>query len=278
MPAVSITGASGFIGQILCRKFLENGWEVIGTTTGRSERSIEGVSMLKWQIHDPPPLELLSANVLVHLSCACIAEPPRRRSASERNSIDVQGTRQLVSAWRGKHRASPFIFMSSMSSSPDAANQYGRIKFLTESILSHRGDFILRPGIVMGNGSGGLYNLLKRGLVASPVFPTIRTPPWLYCTDIDKLSAVVLEIAGGKILASDEATRLDVISSGPMTFEGVLDEICSKNNIARPVLVNVPSFVLRVFDALSLIGGPLFFLRERLYGLFPPDAKRTVKL
>ena len=113
-------------------------------------------------------------------------------------SVSTFDSADLV-AWRSIRGAAPFIFMSSLSSSFEAANQYGRIKFLAESMLSQQGDFILRPGTVIGEGNAGFYNLLKRTLATLSVFPVVRTPPWLHFSDIDELIAKVVGIAAGSI-------------------------------------------------------------------------------
>ena len=271
MPTATITGVSGFIGRNLCQRFVDLGWHVIGTTTHPSKQFLNGVDLIEWRLSDPVPAQLMSADAIVHLACACVTDPPGRGTDREAKSVDVQGTERLHSAWRDACDVAPFILVSSMSSSSKAANQYGRIKHFTEAALSLPGDFILRPGIVTGDGDRGLYNLLRRAMAISPVFPVVKTPSWLYLTDIERLMTTIVGIAERRIPAHPQAVRLNICTSGPMTFQNICEAICTLNGMRKPIFVNMPAFVLPFIDALSFASEHAFFLRERLYGLLPPN-------
>src|SRR5689334_6455641 len=107
MPTATITGVSGFIGRNLCQRFVDLGWHVIGTTTHPSKQFLNGVDLVEWRLSDPIPAQLLSADAIVHLACACVTDPPGRGTDREAKSVDVQGTERLYSAWRDASDVAP---------------------------------------------------------------------------------------------------------------------------------------------------------------------------
>ena len=52
-----------------------------------------------------------------------------------------------------------------------------------------------------------------------------------------------------------------------MSFRDTLEAICAVNDIRKPIFVYLPGFVLPMVDALSGIGGPIFYLRQHLLWL-----------
>ncbi len=164
-----ITGATGFIGSRLA-------------ITATDQYGVRTLSRADW-IGPPavatgrrylgnlpgviPEAAFEGVHVVVH--CAATAEPNERKA----RAINVDGSIRLAELARN-HGVETLIFLSSQSARPDAISSYGKTKFLAEQeLLSLDGlqVIILRPGIVVGPGGGGLFGRLVSSVVRLPLVP-----------------------------------------------------------------------------------------------------------
>jgi predicted dehydrogenase/nucleoside-diphosphate-sugar epimerase len=164
-----ITGATGFIGSHLAiaaadtyvvRSLTRTDWT--GPPAVPTGRRYFG--NLPFGI---PESAFEDVHVVVH--CAATAEPNERKA----RAINVDGTVRLAELAR-KHGVETLIFLSSQSARPDAISAYGRTKFLAEQeLLSLHGlrVIILRPGLVVGPGSSGLFSRLVSSVMRLPLVP-----------------------------------------------------------------------------------------------------------
>ena len=94
---VLVTGASGFIGTVLCGQLLERGHEV-GALVRRPESAPDGTRGLVGDLRDGPGLtEVLSnerPDCVIHLA----AEIASQRSKRKIREVNVLGTRRLLDA------------------------------------------------------------------------------------------------------------------------------------------------------------------------------------
>lgn len=117
-----------------------------------------------------PNEAVLGTDVVVH--CAAWVHAGDRMA----NAVNVQGTIKL--AGLSMHGGvDTFIFLSSQSARSDALSAYGKTKYAAEQeLLSMDGQMkiiILRPGLVIGPGSTGLYHRLCRMVESLPVLPLL---------------------------------------------------------------------------------------------------------
>src|SRR5688500_3527683 len=167
-----ITGATGFIGSRLIARAGNEGYR-IRTLTRRdwigppvvpsSERFFAAFPI------DIPVDAFDDTQVVVH----CAAQS----SGSDRvmHAINVETTVSLATLARARGVES-FVFLSSQSAHPEAISSYGRTKFLAEQELMKFEPLkvvILRPGLVVGPGSDGLYGRIQKLVRRLPVIPVL---------------------------------------------------------------------------------------------------------
>jgi nucleoside-diphosphate-sugar epimerase len=116
------------------------------------------------------PVEALhGTDVVVH----CAADIQAEEKVA--HAVNVEGTIRLAELSR-QEGVETFIFISSQSARPDSLSTYGRTKYAAEqALLSIDGIHIVivRPGLVVGPGSTGLYHRLSRMVESMPVLPLL---------------------------------------------------------------------------------------------------------
>jgi NADH dehydrogenase len=128
VPTVAITGASGFIGSRIARRFVERGWRVLALV--RDPSRSPGVP---YDLAGPVPT-LDGVDWLVHAAYVPGEE-----------LVNVEGSRRLVEALPPGGRS---LFISSVAAQPGTTSHYGRQKLACEPLF----DAALRPGLVLGDG------------------------------------------------------------------------------------------------------------------------------
>jgi nucleoside-diphosphate-sugar epimerase len=162
---IFITGLRGFIAGHLSQYLKEQGCSVSGSTSqpGKPEGDQRlGGKVFSHTLGDPVEESIFSGmDVVVH--CA----HDFQKGALNKN---VEGTIALAEAAKrlGVKRQ---IFISSLSSRPDAQSEYGKSKFAAESYFKERGGNIIRPGTVLGKG--GIFGKMVQMVKTFPVVPLI---------------------------------------------------------------------------------------------------------
>ena len=90
-------------------------------------------------------------------------------------SANFDGTSALLQACRAAGLGR-FVFVSSQSARPDAANVYGRVKWRIEQVLAGDREVSARVGLVYGGPPRAMFGLLSRLTARLPVLPMID--PW----------------------------------------------------------------------------------------------------
>ena len=160
---VILFGASGFVGQHLCLKLIQQGFEIRGLV-----RDFAKASALL-----PPEVKLFYANlpdqidpkafegannIVIH--CAYGMELMTRNALI---AVNVTGSKKIVEMSR-TFGVKKIIFLSSMSAHEGALSVYGKTKLLVEQLLDKDADLIVKPGFVIGDGSHyrNLVKLIRR--------------------------------------------------------------------------------------------------------------------
>jgi len=167
-----ITGANGFIGSRLTALAIAN--EYVVKTLSRSEppstQTIPKDQHYRGSLPDHIPVEaLMGTDVVVH--CAAWTHGGKKIA----RAINVDGTIRMAELAK-QEGVETFIFISSQSARPDAIAEYGKTKYEAEqALLSMNGVriVILRPGLVIGPGSTGLYRRLSLLVESLPVLPLL---------------------------------------------------------------------------------------------------------
>jgi len=160
-----LTGANGFLGSHLVRHWCSAGHNVSGTYypsyPGGANLAATGARMVPFSLADDfPPEELLDQDVVLHLAYD--------RGASV--EVNAAGTWRVFEAARGRGVPRQ-IFFSSYSARPNAASEYGRLKYELEERFLKAGECVVRPGLVIGYG--GLFGRNMETILRSPVMPLL---------------------------------------------------------------------------------------------------------
>ena len=163
MARVAITGARGFVGSLMARRFEDAGWIV--TTLSHSATGPDMVAFRLGDDLDADAFRSRHIKALVH--CAYDFSLVYRR---EIDRLNVAGTRKLLSAATagGVER---MVVMSSISAFQGARSVYGRAKLEIEAAAVAAGALVLRSGLVWADGppSGGMFGSLARSAGARVV-------------------------------------------------------------------------------------------------------------
>ncbi len=119
--------------------------------------------------HQIPVDALRGVHVVVH--CAGQVEGGDRAA----HAVNVEGTIRLAQLAR-QAGAQSFIFLSSQSARPDAISSYGQSKYAAEQKLREVEGLpviVVRPGLVTGPGSRGLFQRMSRAVQSLPILPLL---------------------------------------------------------------------------------------------------------
>lgn len=190
-----ITGANGFIGGRLATRLLARG-ERVRTLTRGDWSGLPAVPVEDRFYGDVPqriPLAALTGTeVVVHCAAALGAD------ARQAEAVNVQGTCRLAEL-AAQQGVRAFIFLSSQSARPEAAAPYGQSKYRAELELQKLTGLkviILRPGLVVGPGSRGLFARMCRMVDRLPVLPLLDGGrQWVQPVHVDDLCEAILQAA-----------------------------------------------------------------------------------
>ena len=169
LKLVAVTGATGFIGNVLVQKLIQDGWTVRALT--RSSRSSNSTS-LKWiqgDLNNLIALRQLVAGASHVIHCAATV---RGSSFHEFAHINIEGTKNLLCAITEQKYYPRFLLISSLAARQPELSWYAQSKYLSEQQLYQYSDqlqwAIFRPTAVYGPGDKELkplFHAMYRGLL-----------------------------------------------------------------------------------------------------------------
>lgn len=254
---ILITGASGFIGQALCKSLIESGFTPIALVRDpikfTKKTGIQAYTCNLPHELDPSILSL-EYSVIIHA-----AYDMRFQNEQKSLEINVNGTCKLLETLKKPN--TKMVFISSMSAHQNALSTYGKTKFNLESLFNFHTDLIIRPGLVIGNG--GLFERMIQSikkLRLIPIFLKGNQP--LHIIHINDLcKAITLSIQ------NQITGELNLGTIEPITLTEFYKMICSQLKIKAiflPVPFNITLFILKLFEKWNVF---LPISSENLLGL-----------
>ena len=260
MTVVAITGASGYLGSLLTALFTDHGATVV-----RFVRSPQSESDRPFVLGSKPdPSAMDGVDVLIHA-----AYDMRVIDESDVWKVNVGGTGVLLEAAQAA-RVPRIVVLSSMSAYEGTKQLYGRAKLAIEADAGRVGAVIVRPGLVVGAGSGGMAGTLAK-LTGWPVCPTVGSAGHQFVVSADDFARAVHRLA---TMADPPTGRpLGVAARNPVRFDDLLRHIAGLEGHREPLLVPVPwpviLGVLRLSETLRL---RIPLRSDSLLGLLSPPA------
>lgn len=169
MKRIAISGAHGFVGSLLARRFLEAGWVV--TRLSHTASASEG-DTVPFRLGDEVQPEIFrSRNITALVHCAYDFKPVARTKIQR---VNVDGSRKLLAsaAAGGVQR---IAVMSTISAFEGCRSDYGRAKLEIEAAALAAGALVVRSGLVWADGppaGGGMFGSLARS-VKSGLVPLV---------------------------------------------------------------------------------------------------------
>jgi nucleoside-diphosphate-sugar epimerase len=211
----AITGSNGYVGGCIKNHFAAHGWDVLELT--RQPRP--GSRAIAFQLGaEISPAALAGVDALVH--CAYDFKP---LTMQELRAVNVAGTEKLFQAARAAG-VKKIVCISTISAYDGCRSLYGKAKLEIEKIALDYGALAIRPGLVYGDESGGMFGQLVNQVRKSSVIPLIGDGSQIqFLVHNEDLSAFIEEFASGKIEVPPRV--LTAAHEKPWPFRQLLQEI-----------------------------------------------------
>ncbi len=231
MSSVVVTGASGFIGTALIPRLVAAGHlPRLIVRQPPAAPPAPPVEVITGDLTSPASLRaaMAGADAVVHLGAATSAG---RLDLALAYRVNVGGATALIEACRaaGCRRV---VVLSTQHVHLPRCGTYGRTKRIADALFAGSGldVTILRPSLVYGPGSRGVFVKLAGLVRRLPVIPVVGPGTWhLRPLYLDDLVAVIVET----LARPDVSGRTyDVGGAERVTYNGFLAAICAA--LGRP--------------------------------------------
>jgi nucleoside-diphosphate-sugar epimerase len=220
----AITGGNGYVGGSAKNYFAARDWEILELTRHPKSNS----RALKFQLGDEiAPEKLAGVRALVH--CAYDFKPLRW---NEIVAVNVEGSRKILEA-ASAAKIPKIIFISSISAFDGCRSLYGKAKLEIEKIALDCGALVLRPGLVYGSDSGGMFGKLSAQIKNSSMIPLIGDGSQIqFLVHNEDLCSFIERYARGEINGGQpQGSRiLTAANEQPWPFKKLLLEIARGQN------------------------------------------------
>jgi nucleoside-diphosphate-sugar epimerase len=224
---VAVTGASGYVGSVLCRH-LRHSYRTLEFVRTPVKKEQSSFSLE----HPPSPDAFDGVSALVH--CAWDMATVNKGTARARN---VCGSIAVCRAAK-EAGVETILFVSSISAHAGCRSQYGKTKLEVEKAVSDMGGTVLRPGLVYGeiDAAGGMIRGLDRLARALPAIPVVHPEAMLYMAHEEDLATLVLALLQSHHTPAEPITAA---CPAPITFSEVLRHLASRHG-RSPWIIKVP--------------------------------------
>jgi nucleoside-diphosphate-sugar epimerase len=222
MSAVAVTGAAGYVGSAIVRRFRDHGWDSL-------ELGRRGPH--PYELGAEPDIDWVGIDALVH----CAWDFGLRRW-EEIERVNVRGSVRLMEAARGAG-VTRGVFISSLSCFPGCRSLYGRGKLEVEREAARLGFAVVRPGLVYGERPGGMMGALEKAVNASPLVPLIGDGTYpQYPVHEEDLAELVFALCQ---MDKPPAEPVAAASGEAIPFRELLRRIAARHE-KKPAFVPVP--------------------------------------
>jgi len=252
-----LTGARGYVGSRLKGHLERAGWRVTAWTR-QPEPGTGAVAFRLGQEVDPNLLK--GTQALVH--CAYDFGPRRWEDFA---AINVSGSQKLLAAAQAA-RVRQVVFVSSISAFTGCRSLYGRAKVEIEGFARSTGAFVVRPGLVYSDDSGGMFGRLVLKVRSARISPIVWGGRQMqYLLHVEDLGNAVRGCLDGRVPTGVEP--ITVAHEQGWELKEILDQIARALG-KRVTLIPVPwQLVWLGLKGLELAGARPNFRSDSLISL-----------
>lgn len=254
---IAVTGATGYIGQALVHRALEQGIGVVALA--RRPLFDARIAFVPYDLTAaaPPPEVLVGIDAVIHLAA-------NTRGESELGVADeLAAARALIAA--ASSSGARFVFVSSQAARADAPTDYGRCKWIIQQEVLAAGGVVVSPGLVYGGRERALFGTLCGLVRALPALPDFRPAPKVQPVHVDDLAEALLRAAATPEL---RGLALRIADTDPVDFAGFLRAVARYRVRKVRMFMPIPRSAIRALRTLlgARLGARLGL--ERLESLF----------
>lgn len=267
--AVVVTGATGYIGRHLVATLLARGHRV--HALARQPGTLpahERIVPFPYAMHRPPEdRAFVGACAIVHAAADTTGQGERGEALEEGDAVEESAAAALCDAAE-RFGIARFVFVSSLEARADARSAYGRLKWRIECAVRPRGGTAVRPGLVYGGASAGLFGTLDALARRAPALPAFFPSPRVQPLHIADLCDALVNLAAGAEGPQARGAVYALAQPASVTLGKCLRELAWRRHRRLPLPVPVPMALVRLAAWLfaRVPGAPAYF-SARLAGL-----------
>ena len=246
---IAITGATGYIGSSLVIAVKEVGGEILALSRRRPTDGCE------WLHYD-----LNQSDINLPANITCVVHLAMNFEVSSNDEIQQEVNSAICLLNASKKINAKFIFISSQTATENASTMYGKAKWEIEKIVQSYGGIIIRPGLVYGGQSSGLFLHLTKLMHKLPVIPFFFPAPKVQPIHVKDLCNGIIKLAQTSL----DQTVFCLASVNPIKFHTFLKLLCEHKLRKFRLYVPLPSFIISAGH--RLLPKSNFFIR--LHSLF----------
>ena len=236
----AVTGANGYLGSRVVRRFRSEGWEVV-------EMARTGPPATRYSLDTaPPPKVFEDVDALIHC-----AYDFRTSTSSAFQTTNVDGSVRLLKAAREKG-VKTIVFISSMAAYDGCKSHYGSGKLAVEREAAKLDAVIVRPGMIYGKDAGGVLASLRKAASKLPVVPLIgdgRYP--LFTVHEEDLCGLLFDLAMGR----EDGKLISAAALQTIPFRQMVRDLASaagRKPFLLPIPWRIPFCGLRAIEAMGV--------------------------
>lgn len=278
MKHIIVTGGSGFIGTALISELLRNDIKV--TMLGRfkndkynQHKYNQRIRRINWTLGNifPDCCSFLDSNWPLADGIIHLAHEWKDQSGA--CSLNYSATRILFDSAR-KAGIRRFVFASSVSSSADAKNNYGQIKWQIDQDLISDSFVSARIGLVYGGPQVSQWSILCKLVRFTPILPMLHPRQMVQPIHVS-------EVVNGliKLTLAPELLRREYVLAGskPLMFEHFLEKLAHICFGRRIKVIPIPAApVLYALECTKHLPG-VKNIKEKVLGLLGLPVLETKK-
>ena len=178
---IAVTGASGFIGQAICKRLTDAGYPVRALVRAQGKAAAPASDMVvqvTGSLEDASSLDALVRNTAVVVHCAGAV---RGATQQQFDRVNIDGVRRLLQTLENRDASARLLTLSSLAAREPQLSYYAASKYGGEQVLINEASKVswmaLRPPAVYGPGDRELlplFRLMARGIAPLPGSPDAR--------------------------------------------------------------------------------------------------------